>query len=117
MAKRKPPKHVSRSQLLAILQQLRANLDYRRDLLARVPRRGYTRVSGPGKMPLEYKIPTSGAVEILRLITEGQIEVVSRTLVDQLIAELSTETQPDAPAKDSPLPKPRHGRHGKKETR
>lgn len=100
MAKKKPPasrsggrrkkcdSDVSRSDLLQACRKLRETMDARRALLCSIPRRGYSPDPKAPRMPLVYTIPSCGSAEVLRLITEGKLEVVTPTLVDALIAEL-----------------------------
>ena len=93
VAKSKPPKRrdkpTRREQLLATLLRVKSNIDARRDLVAKIPRRGITRAGGPS-VPLEFKIHGCGSTrEILTGITVGNLDVVTCTLIDELIAELS----------------------------
>lgn len=89
--RRKPPRPLpTRAELLQACQELRSGLIARRKLLASVPRRGYSPNPTEPRMPLVYRIPSCGAPEVLRLITEGKLEVISSTLIDALIAELKT---------------------------
>jgi hypothetical protein len=87
--RKKPPTEFSRAELLKACEQLRASLLDRRKIRCAIPRRGYSPDPTVPRMPLVYRIPSCGAAEVLRLLTEGKLEVISTTLVDALIAELS----------------------------
>lgn len=79
---------IDRAELLQACVKLRATMDARRALLCSIPRRGYSPDPKTPRMPLVYTIPSCGSAEVLRLLTEGKLEVVTPTLVDALIAEL-----------------------------
>ena len=66
----------------------------RRNLLARIPRRGFTR--NVPKVGLEYRIASNGQKDLLTGITEGRLDVVTVTLIEELIAELSQQDETDA---------------------
>lgn len=78
----------TRAELIDALTRMQKTLAARRELLCSIPRRGYSPDPNAPKMPLHYTIPSCGAGVVLRLITEGQLDVITRTLVDALIAEL-----------------------------
>lgn len=90
--KRKPAAPPTRVELLAACRLLRANLDARRKLLCSIPRRGHSPdPRAAPAMPLTYTLATNSGAHVLRHIAAGQLELITPTLIDALITELSRD--------------------------
>lgn len=88
MPKPNPQPKPTRDELLAILERMRANLTQRKAKAESIPQRGKTRV--PRKKLYEYQLHTSGVTDLLRGISEGRLELITRDCVDALIDEFTS---------------------------